>query len=85
MSVVHGVFYLHVRNSPSVVVYSTFHPGVILSASLSTLSMKQLKRSGESMQPCLTPLSTSNSSEVPSVALIWQHVLVYISLMMSTG
>ena len=62
MSVVHGVFSLYVRNSPSVVVYSTFHPpGVILSASL-TLSIKQLKRSGESTQSYLTPLSTSSSS-----------------------
>ena len=67
------------------VVYSILQSsGVILTASLRTLSMRQLKRSGESMQPCLTPLTTLNSSDATSVVLTWDHVLVYIVLMIST-
>ena len=86
ISAVHGVFSLYDKNSPSVVVYSILQPpGVIFSASLRTLSMKQLKSSGESMQACLTPLTTLNFSDAPSVVLTWHHVLVvYIALMMST-
>ena len=35
--------------------------------------MKQLKRCGESMQTCLTPLTTLNSSDAPLVVLTWHH------------
>ena len=57
----HSVFSLYDKNSPYVVVYSILQPpGVILSPSLRIPSMKQLKRSGESMHPCLTPLTTLN-------------------------
>ena len=76
------LLWIYDKNSPIVVVYSILQPpGVILSGSLRTLSMKQLKTSGK---PCLTPLTTLNSSDAPTVVLTWHHVLVYISLMIST-
>ena len=39
---------------------------VVSKVSLSTLSITQLNRSGDRTQPCLTPLTTWNSSDVPS-------------------
>ena len=72
-------------NSPSAVVYSILqHPDVISGASRMNLSIKKLKRSGESTQPCLTPLSILNPTENYAVVQICHHMLVYISLMMST-
>ena len=56
---------------------------VVSKVSLSTLSITQLNRSGDRTQPCLTPLTTWNSSDVPSAVLTRHQVSVYISWMMS--
>ena len=78
------VLSLKVRNSPSVGgVLEDHPPGVVSNVFLSTLSMIQLKRSGDRTHPCLTPPSTWNSSDVPSAVLTWHQVLVYISWVMS--
>ena len=85
MQVVNGVLSLYDRNSPPLVVYSTCRPPLVISmASLTILSMKQLNRRGDSTHPCLTPVFTSKSSDVPSAVLTQHHVPVYSSLMMSS-
>ena len=84
MQVVIGVVFLYQRNNPPLVVYSTCRPHPVISmASLKILSIKQLNRRGDRTQPCLTPVFTSKSSDVPSAVLTQHHVPVYSSLMMS--
>ena len=51
--------------------------------SILSLSMTQLRRSGQRTQHCLTPLSTLKSSKHPSVVHTWQLISGYISLMIS--